>query len=372
MTIQIKELKTNSDAKQFVNLPFAIYKGCPYWVPPLKNGEAKALFPATNPAFDFCKAKFWLAYKNGKCVGRIGAIINETYNKKSGENMARFTRLEFIDDAEVVAALIKTAEEWAKHKGCSGVHGPLGFANLDTQGLLVEGFDYLQAVGSVYHHAYYHKYLEELGYNKEIDWVEFRLTLGTQAVEKANRGAALIQKRFGIEVMHFKKISELLPYTKTIFAILNDAFSELPFVSEFSPRMVEFYKEKYIKLLNPEFVKMVKIKGEPVGFVIGLPSLSEALQKANGNLFPFGFIHILKMKKGKDVIEQLLTGVKKDVMSTGAGVVLMAELQKEMVNKDIKFIETTGIFETNNNAISNWKNYSHIQHKRKRCYRKMF
>jgi hypothetical protein len=372
MSIEIREVKTKADAKQFVNLPFEIYKGNKFWVPPLKAGDMKSLFPETNPAFDFCKAKFWLAFKNGKCVGRIGAIINGAYNKKTGEKMARFSRLEFFDDAEVISKLIATAESWAKENGCVGIHGPLGFANLDTQGLLVEGFDHLQAVGSVYHHAYYHKHLEKLGYSKEIDWVEFRLTLGQQAVDKANRGAALIQKRYGIEVSHFKTMDELLPHSDTIFKILNDAFSELPYVTEFTPKMMAFYKEKYIKLLNPEFVKMVKMKGELIGFVVGLPSLSEALQKANGKLFPLGFLHIIKARKGGEVVEQLLTGVKKEVMSTGAGVILMAELQKEMMNKGMKYIETTGIFETNQNAISNWKNYEHIQHKRKRVYRKMF
>lgn len=380
MSIEIKEVKSRAEAKQFVNLPFEIYKGNKCWVPPLKSGELKSLFPETNPAFDFCKAKFWLAFRNGTCVGRIGGIINEAYNKKTGENMARFSRLEFFDgstsptmgDSEIVSKLISTVEAWAKENGCIGIHGPLGFANLDTQGLLVEGFDHLQAVGSVYHHEYYHKHLEKLGYAKEIDWVEFRLTLGQQAVEKANRGAALIQKRYGIEVVHFKTMNELLSHSDTIFKILNDAFSELLYVTEFTPKMMAFYKEKYIKLLNPEFVKMVKLKGELIGFVVGLPSLSEALQKANGKLFPFGFWHILKARKGGEVVEQLLTGVKKEAMSTGAGVILMAELQKEMLNKGMKYIETTGIFETNQNAISNWKNYEHIQHKRKRVYRKMF
>ena len=285
--------------------------------------------------------------------------------------MARFSRLEFTEDAEVVSKLISTAEAWAKENGMAGIHGPLGFANLDTQGMLVEGFDHLQSIGSVYHHPYYHQHIEKLGYTKEIDWVEFRLTVGQAAVDKANRGAALIQKRYGIEVLHFKTMAELLPYSDTIFSILNDAFSELPFVSEFTPKMMAFYKEKYIKLLNPEFVKMVKLKGEPVGFIVGLPSLSEAMQKANGKLFPFGFLYILKARKGKDVMDQMLTGVKKEVMSTGAGVILMAEIQKEMLSKGMKYIETTGIFETNTNAISNWKNYEHIQHKRKRCYRKM-
>ncbi|MBI4945825.1 MAG: hypothetical protein HY840_05420 [Bacteroidetes bacterium] len=372
MSIEIKEVKTKSDAKAFVNLPFEIYKGNKFWVPPLKAGEIKSIFPETNPAFNFCKAKFWLAFKDGKCVGRIGCIINEAYNKKTEEKMARFSRLDFFDDAEVVAKLISTAEVWAKEQGMIGIHGPLGFANLDTQGMLVEGFDHLQSIGSVYHHPYYHQYLEKLGYIKENDWVEFRLTVGQVPFEKANRGAALIQKRYGIEVLYFKTMAELLPHSDTIFKILNDAFSELPYVTEFTPKMMAFYKEKYIKLLNPEFVKMVKMKGELIGFIVGLPSLSEAMQKANGKLFPFGFWHILKARKGKDVMDQMLTGVKKEVMSTGAGVILMAEIQKEMLSKGLKYIETTGIFETNQNAIANWKNYEHIQHKRKRCYRKMF
>lgn len=372
MSVEIREVRSTSDARQFVKVQFDIYKGNKFWVPPLKIAEVKSMFPASNPAFEFCKAKFWLAFKNGRCMGRIGAILNEAYNKKTGEKMVRFTRLEAFDDAEVFKGLINAAEEWARQQGAVGVHGPLGFANLDTQGLLVEGFDHLQSIGSVYHHAYYHQHLEKLGYAKEIDWVEFRLTVGEAAVEKANRGAALIQKRYGVEVVHFKKTQELLPHAQVLFSILNDAFSELPFVAELTPRMMEFYKEKYLKLLNPEFVKMVKLKGELVGFIVGLPSLSEAMQKANGRLFPFGFWHILKALKGKDVMDQLLTGVKKEVMSTGAGVILMAEIQKVMLAKGLKYIETTGIFETNSNAISNWKNYEHIQHKRKRVYRKMF
>jgi len=370
MTIEIREVKTKCDLLKFVKFPFSLYKGNKFWVPPIINDEVKTLMPQYNPAFEQCKAKFWLAYKNGKIVGRVGAIINEAFNEKSGEKIGRFSRLEFIDAHEVVTELFKTTENWLKEQGMTKIMGPLGFNNLDHQGMLVEGFDYLPSIASEYHKPYYREHLEKLGYEKEADWVEFRLTLTNAPVEKANRGAALIQKRFGIEVVHFKKMSELLPYSDTIFNILNDAFSELSFVSTFSSKMMAFYKEKYIKILNPEFVKMVKLKGEMVGFIIGLPSLSEAMQKANGKLFPFGFLHILKARKGKDVMDQFLTGVKKDVMSTGAGVVLMAEIQKEMLSKGMKYIETTGIFETNANAISNWKNYEHIQHKRKRCFRK--
>lgn len=372
MPVEIREVKTHADAKKFSNLPFEIYKGNKYWVPPIKHDEIKALFPYTNPAFDFCKAKFWLAYKDKKCVGRIGVIINEDYNKKTGEKMARLSRLEFFDDAEVFDKLIETAENWAKQNGMIGMHGPLGFTNLDQQGILVEGFDYLPSIASTYHLPYYHPHLEKAGFQKEIDWVEFRLTIGGIAVEKANRGSALVQKRYGIEIVHFTKSSELVPLSETIFGILNDAFDELPFVLPLSKRMMEFYKEKYIKLLNPEFVKMVKIKDELIGFIIGMPSLSEAMQKANGKLLPFGFWHILQALKGKGTMDQMLTGVKKEYQSTGAAVILMSEIQKVMLAKGMKHIETTGIFETNHNAISNWKNYEHIQHKRRRCYRKMF
>lgn len=371
MAIEIREAITKSDLQKFVKFPFTLYKENKFWVPSIIKDDVKSLMPEHNPAFSYCKAKFWLAYKNGEIAGRIGAIINETANEKSGEKCGRFSRVEFINDHEVVTTLFKTAEDWLKEQGMTNVMGPLGFSNLDLQGMLVEGFDHLPSIASVYHMPYYLEHLEKLGYEKEIDWVEFRLTLSDAPVEKANRGAALIQKRFGIEVVHFKKMEELLPYSDTIFSILNDAFSNLPFVTAFSPEMMAFYKEKYIKILNPEFVKMVKLKGEMVGFIIGLPSLSEAMQKANGKLFPFGFMHILKARKGKDVMDQLLTGVKKEVMSTGAGVILMAEIQKQMLSKGMKYIETTGIFETNSNAISNWKNYEHIQHKRKRCFRKM-
>ncbi len=370
MAIEIREAKTKCDLKKFVKFPFSLYRDNKYWVPPIINDEINALMPEHNPAYEQCKAKFWLAYKNGEIAGRIGAIINESFNEKSGEKNGRFSRLEFINDHEVVAELINTAENWLCEQGMTKILGPLGFNNLDMQGMLVEGFDHLPSIASVYHKSYYREHLEKLGYEKEIDWLEFRLTLTDAPVEKANRGAALIQKRFGIEVVHFKKISELLPYSDTIFSILNDAFSDLQFVTPFTPKMMAYYKEKYIKILNPEFVKLVKQKNEIVGFIIGLPSLSEAMQKANGKLFPFGFLHILKARKGKDVMDQFLTGVKKDAMSTGAGVVLMAEIQKEMLSKGMKYIETTGIFETNSNAISNWKNYEHIQHKRKRCFRK--
>jgi len=370
MSITIREVITKEDCKQFVDFQFQLYKGSSNWVPPMKVDEVKSLQTSTNPAFKFCDAKFWLAFDGNKCVGRIGAIINKPYIEKVGKKIGRISRLEFIEDKNVLSELLATAENWLKEQGMTEVHGPLGFSNLDTQGMLIEGFDHLQSIASVYHHSYYKDMIESFGYEKEIDWLEFRLTIGETAVNKAGRGAKLIAKRYGIDVMHFTKTSELLPYTNTIFQILNDSFDDLPFVTKFSDEMIAYYREKYIKLLNPEFVKLVKMKDEIIGFVIGLPSLSKAMKKAGGKLFPFGFWYILQARaaKNNDTMDQMLTGVKTEHQATGAAVILMAELQNVMISKGMKYIETTGIFETNTSAISNWKNYEHIQHKRRRCF----
>lgn len=372
MEIEIREASTKKELKQFVMFPFSIYKCSDNWVPPIIKEEQKTLDRQQNPAFDHCKAKFWIALKDGKCAGRIGGLINKEYNEKIECKIARFTRFECAEDQEVADKLMQTVENWALSQGMEKIHGPLGFNNLDTQGVLVEGFEHLQSSASIYHLPYYQTLLEQNGYEKEIDWLEYRLTLGEEVVNKAKRGAELVKKRYGLEVVHFSKISEMLPYTDQIFDIISDAFSDLPFVTPFNQKMKKFYRDKYVRFLNPEFVKIVKFKNRdaPIGFIIGMPSLSDALKKAKGRFLPFGWYHILKARQAKtnDTLDQVLTGVLKEHQTTSAGVVLMAEIQSEMLKKGLKYIETTGIFETNLKAISNWKNYEHIQHKRKRSY----
>ena len=374
MSVIIKEVTESSDYKKFIDFQFSLYKSEKMWVPPIKDDEIKALKPKSNPSFEFCDAKFWIAINNGDVVGRIGAIINHKYNEERDEKMGRFTRFECIDNAEVAALLLQTAEEWIKGKKMIGVYGPLGFNNLDHQGMLIEGFEYLPSIASEYHMPYYQKLIEAQNYEKEIDWVEFRLTLGERAVSKASRGAELIKKRYGITVKHFSNTDELKPYIHEVFDILNGSFDVLPFVSKFDSKLADFYANKYLQILNPKFIKMVEKDDKIIGFILGMPSLSRAMQKAKGKLFPLGIVHILKALKGNgvDTVDQMLTAVLKEYHSTGAAVVLQAELQNAMVEKGLEYIETTGIFETNDRAIKNWKNYEHIQHKRKRCFKKIF
>ncbi|MBI2968697.1 MAG: hypothetical protein HYY40_12925 [Bacteroidetes bacterium] len=373
MSIQIREVTTKSEARRFVNLPFEIYRENRFWVPPIKADEVKALSPGTNPAFNFCKAKFWLAFRDGKCVGRIGCIISDAYIKKTGDRTASFTRLEFFDDHKIATQLLNTAEAWAKENGMIAIHGPLGFTNLDSQGMLVEGFDHLPSVASVYHQPWYHKHIEQLGYEKEIDWIEFRLTVEKQIPEKAVKLNDLIKKRYGLKVIHFSKSRQMLPYGKKIFGLLNEAFAELFSMVPLDENMVNYYLGRYFKLLNPEFVKVVEDGGgNVVGFIIGLPSLSRAMQKANGRLFPFGFLHILSAMKKPETIDLMLTAVHPKMQGQGVPALLITELQTALIKHGVKFAETTGMLETNQKAIQHWKSYEHIQHKRKRCYRKVF
>ncbi len=369
MAITLQTVKSPKQKKDFVNLPFEIYRNNAYWVPPIKSDELKSLDTSHNPAMRFCDAEFWVAYRNNQPVGRIGAIINHNYNKKVGKKLGRFSKLEFFDDKAVFVALMDKAIYWLREKGIKTVHGPLGFTNLDNQGLLIKGFDYLPSIASVYHLPYYQKHIEKYGFRKEIDWVEFRLTIGQKAIEKSNRGAALIKKRFGYEVIRFDKKSQVLPYANELFHILNESFAHLPFVSHFDEKMVEAYKNKYLKAVNPRYVYFLKKEGEIIGFIMGVPSLSEALRKTKGNLFPFGFYHIMNaINHPKQVIDFYLAGVKPQYENTGAAVILYAEIQNQMLRDGIHIIETTGEFETNQHAISNWKNFDHIQHKRRRCF----
>lgn len=369
--IEIKEVVTAKDRKEFVDFQYHLYKGQKYWVPPIKKEEIKQLSCETNPAFESCEAKFWTAWKKGKCVGRIGAIINEAYNKKSGKNYGRFTRFEVINDSEVTSQLFETAETWMKEKGMIGIHGPLGFNNLDNQGLLIEGFDYLPSIASVMHFPYMQKLIEDQGFEKENDWVEFRLTI-EEVPDKAKRLVDIIKKRNNLEVIHFREKSEMKLYLKDVFHLLNKAFDELPYVTPFSDNLIEHAAKKYMDVLQPKYIIVIKKDGEMVAFIVGLPSLSKAMQKAKGSLFPFGFMHVMKALKNPEVMDLLLTGVDPHYQKLGLPAILINELQSSMIENGVQYVETTGMFETNLKGATTWKNYEHIQHKRRRCFVKEF
>ena len=229
----ITEVLNKEDQKKFIMLPFSVYKNNSFWIPPIIKDEYKIFNLETNPTLNFCDAKYWIAEDNGRCVGRIAAIINHNYNEKIGEKKGRFSRLEFENDPAIGKTLIETAEKWLRNQGMKKVHGPLGFTNLDLQGLLIEGFDEVPSIASVYHMPYYKEVVESFGYEKENDWIEFRLELDNKIPDKVIRLVDMIKKRYKLSVKSFKNTKELLPYGNEVFSLLNKAFDELPYVSEF-------------------------------------------------------------------------------------------------------------------------------------------
>ncbi len=245
--------------------------------------------------------------------------------------------------------------------------GPLGFTNLDNQGLLIEGFEYLPSIASVMHYPYMQKLIEDQGFVKENDWVEFRLKI-EEIPEKALRLVEIIKKRNNLEVIHLKEKSEMKLYLNDIFHLLNRAFEELPYVASFSDKLIESATKKYLDVLQPKYIIIIRKDGEMLAFIVGLPSLSKAMQKAGGKMFPLGFVHIMKALKNPEVMDLLLTGIDPHYQKLGLPAILISELQGSMIDNGIKYVETTGMFETNLKGATTWKNYDHIQHKRRRCF----
>jgi GNAT superfamily N-acetyltransferase len=373
MDLIIKEVKTGKELNDFVNLPYRLYRNDKYWVPPFKLDEKKSLIPEKNPASEISRSKLWVAYKGGECVGRIGGIIIPIWIEKNGRKMGRFTRPEFINDIEVARALFAKVEEWLRSEGMEGMHGPLGFSNLDHQGLLIEGHEWLPSVASDYHFAYYHPIYEQLGFEKEIDWLEFRITFPTEMPEKSYKVAEMLKSRYGLRSVNFTTKKELEPYKEKIFELFNKAFSELFGTYQLPEKLAMFYINKYFPILNPRYVKVVHdANNELAGFIIGLPSLSRALQKAKGKLLPFGWWYLQKALSKPKEMDLMLTGVKPELQKLGVSALLMNELWLQARKDGVSYVETTGMLENNHVAIQMWKSFDYIQHKRKRCFSKMF
>ena len=371
--ISIKEVVSKKDKRAFVKFPFKLYKDNPYWIPQINQDEIKLISPESNPAFEFCEAQYWLAYKGDDIVGRIGGIINRRYNEKIGKNCARFSAIDFIDDAEVVEILLKTVEDWAKSKGAVLLHGPFGFTDMDPEGMLVEGFDELGTIATIYNHSYYPKYMERNGYKKEIDWIEYELVPPKEIPEKVERVANIALERYKLRVLKMKKAKELMPYAKEIFQVLNTCYEDLHGFVSLTDKQIDMYIKQYFGFIVPDYVPVVVDENNHVvAFGITMPSLSKAFQKANGKLFPFGFIHILKAMKKNDRVDLYLTGVRPDYQDKGVNAVMMCEMNKVYLKYNIEKVESNPELETNSKVQAQWKFYEKRQHKRRRCFIKEF
>ncbi|HCK99268.1 MAG TPA: hypothetical protein DHW42_04080 [Candidatus Marinimicrobia bacterium] len=369
MDIAIKKVENRRDLKKFISFPYKLYAGNKYWVPPLRFDEMNTLRRDKNPAFEFCEVKYWLAYKDGKIAGRIAGIINWRYIEKWQNRYARFGWIDFIDDEDVSKALIETVEKWAKEKDMEAVHGPLGFTDLDYEGMLIEGFEELGTMATIYNYSYYPKHLEKYGYTKDIDWVEFEVKAPPEIHEKIDRIAAISLKKNNLRVLKVKKSKELLPYAKDMFKVLDETYKDLYGVVPLSEKQVDLYIKQYFGFIRPDYISIILDSNDKVAaFGITMPSLSKALQKAKGRLFPFGFVHLLKAMKNNRAIDLYLIGVRPDLQGKGVNSIIFNELHKIFIKNNVITAETNPELETNLKVQAQWKHFTHRQHKRRRCY----
>ncbi|MBD5211678.1 MAG: N-acetyltransferase [Bacteroidales bacterium] len=372
--VEIKRIEpTKSSLKRFTQFQIDLYKGNPYYVPPLISDDVNTLLPSENPAFDFCEAAYFMAYRDGKPVGRIAGIINNQVNKDHGHNNARFGFIDFIDDEEVSAALMKAVEDWARSKGKDKLIGPLGFTDLDHEGMLVEGFDELSTMATIYNYPYYPQHLEKLGYEKESDWVEFLMTVPEAIPERYARVAEIVRKKFGFEVLKYKNRKQLkADYGEALFHLINDAYAGLYEYSKLSDRQIQYYIDIYLGLLNLDLVTLIVDREKRlVGVGISMPSMSRALQKSGGRLFPFGWYHLLKGLKGKnDRVDLLLVAVKPEFQSKGVNALLFTDLIPHYQRLGYKYAESNPEMETNNKVQTQWELFENRQHRRRRSFAK--
>lgn len=369
MGITIKEISNKKELRAFVKFPDKLYSRNKYYIPALHKSEFNTLDKSKNPAFEFCEAKYWLAYINNEIVGRVAGIINHNYNEKHNKKYVRFGWLDFIENKNVLQELMKAVENWGKQNNAEFIHGPLGFSSFDASGVLIEGFNELPTSFGHYNYPYYPKFIEESGYKKDVDWVEYNVKIPKSIPENFIKIADLLKNKYKLRIAKLKDKKDILKYSDEIFKLLNNEYNELYGFSELSIKQIVALKKQFISFLNPEYISVILDSADKViAFGITMPSLSKALQKSNGKLFPFGFIRILYALRNNDTTDTLLIAVKKEFQNKGVHAIIFNQIFKTFVKKRIANLETTRELEDNDKVKQLWSRFEHKQHKKARCY----
>lgn len=372
--IEIKTIEpTRKNLKMFTQFQIDLYEGNYCYVPPLISDDVATLSPSKNPAFDFCEACYFMAFRDGKPVGRVAGMINRQVNESHGKRTARFGFIDFVDDREVSRALMEAVETWARNKGMDRLIGPLGFTDLDHEGMLVEGFGELSTMATIYNYPYYPEHLESLGYKKDSDWVEFVMDVPDSIPDKYNRIADIVKKKFGLRVLKYKSRKRIKEeYGRALFHLINDAYDGLYEYSHLTERQIDYYIDIYLGLLNLDLVTLVVDKEDKlVGVGISMPSMSRALQKSHGKLLPMGWWHLLKGLKGKnDRVDLLLVAVKPEYQNKGVNALLFQDLIPYYQKYGFKWAESNPEMETNAKVQGQWEYFTNRQHRRRRSYYK--
>ncbi|HHW79436.1 MAG TPA: hypothetical protein GX742_01390 [Acholeplasmataceae bacterium] len=368
--IEIKIVKTKREGHLFTNFPNKLYKNVESFVPALSMDENNIFNPKKNPASDYVESIRFLAYKNNKLVGRVAGLINHKINYESNKRQVRFTRLDMIDDVEVTKALLKAVEDWGYEKfGLSEIIGPIGFTDFDRQGMLVEGFEYINLIITIYNHPYYKDHLEQLGFIKDVDWLEKRISWPTEMNEKVSRGADIVRKRFGYRLYKPENKKDINNFVYEAFDVYNESFKQLYGFFPMPQNVIDFYVNQAIGLVNTDWIWVVYDKEDNIaGFGVVLPSLSQSFKKNNGKLFPFGWLRVLKNLKKYDTIDFYFIAVDPKHQGKGVLALIFEDGIKTGIKHGIKYAETGPELELNLAIHAQWKEFDFIEHKRRRCY----
>ena len=373
MSVIIKKVTSKDELMKFIQFGIDLYKGNDYFVPPLIYDERATLNRSKNPAFSHCDATYFLAYRDNNIVGRIAAIINHKSNERWNQKHARFGFVDFIDDNDVVDSLFGAAESWARTRGMEKIHGPLGFTDLDHEGMLIEGFDRMGTMATIYNYPYYQKQIERLGYTKDKDWVEFLIQIPQGVPDRFSRMAEVVKKRFGLTVKHFQKKNEIYPYAREMFVLINRAYKDLYGYVELTDKQIDYYVEMYIPMIRLDFVTLVlrQTDNKLVGVGIGLPSMSIGLRNAKGRFIPNGWYHLYKALKGNGhggVLDLLMIAVDPEYQGKGVNALMFNEFIPAANKAGMTVAESNVELEDNSKVHSLWNGLEVEQHKRRRAY----
>jgi hypothetical protein len=371
--IVIREAKTQEEFHAFVKFPFTLYKENPYWVPPLINDEIETIDPNLNPVYQNADARFFLAYKEEKIIGRIAAIVNWIEVKEIKKSKVRFGWFDTIDNIEVTKLLIDKVIEFGKEKNLKSIEGPLGFSNLDKAGLLIEGFKERNTLITLYNHPYYVEHLKKLGFNEAARWVEYEIKIDDfeSSPEKVKRFSKLIMERYNLTLLNFKNRSEILPYVDQMFDLLDKTYNSLQTYIPIQDYQIENYKKRFLKFVNPDFIKcIIDNEGKLICFSITMPSFTKALKSINGKLTFLNSYHILKAMYFNERASFYLIGIRPDYQNKGIPAIIFNEMQKLFNKQKITIVETNPELEENTAIQKLWKNYEHRLHKRRATFNK--
>lgn len=369
MAIVIKEATTKKELKLFMDFANKLYKDEPNYIPPIFFDEMNSTSKKKNLSLAFCDVIYLLAYEDGKLVGRVRGLINHKYNKQNDHLHLRFNHYDVLDNYEITKALLDYLIRWGKEKGMTHINGPIGFNDLEKQGLLIEGFEHEGMFITYYNFPYHKEHLDKYGLEKDVDWVEYRVNVPTEVSPRLEKIQKRILERSEFKAKKLRNKKELKPYLYKIFHIYNEAFAPLHGVTEITDAQIDQYVKQYLPVMNLQYLSVIVDKEDNVA-AFGLlgPSLNKPLVKNRGRLFPFGFIPLLRAIKNPKTLDMYLVAVKPELQGLGLNSILMTEITRNAMKNGIIYAETGPELEDNAKIRSFWKNYDATQLRRRRCY----